>query len=287
MSADPVDALLAAHGLSAPWQPLHSTGLANRIYGTSTVVLRVATDHPEAVPDARTESVAAPIAHAAGIRTPRLLAFDDSRTIVDRPFSIWERVHGETLGVASLAPKQREDMWRETGRELARLHTEVRSCPDPCGYLDSPGFELNLEPTLKRLVDTRGVSAAVRSDIERLIGELSPYVTGAPSARCFVHDDVHEMNVMCTREGGLLALIDWGDAGWGDPARDFSSMPLEMIPAALDGYGPDCRGKLGTFPEARFVWAKLHDAMDDVIDGTSSDIPLSDWRRFLEAAGRV
>jgi len=67
---------------------LETTGLANRIYATEEVVLRVATDHPEAIPDALTESVAAPAGRHAGILTPELLAFDDSRTIVDRPFSL-------------------------------------------------------------------------------------------------------------------------------------------------------------------------------------------------------
>jgi hypothetical protein len=67
-----VDAMLAAHGYSGRWAPLNSTGLANRIYATDLVVLRVATDHPEAMPDALTESVAAPAAFEAGIRTPRL-----------------------------------------------------------------------------------------------------------------------------------------------------------------------------------------------------------------------
>ena len=55
---DPVDAILAHHGIDGPWQPLKATGLANRIYATRDVVVRVATDHPEAIADARTESVA-------------------------------------------------------------------------------------------------------------------------------------------------------------------------------------------------------------------------------------
>src|SRR5215472_8057848 len=100
--ADPVDEILAAYRLSGPWQRLEATGIANRIYATQDLVLRVATDHPDAIVDARTESVAAPVAREAGILTPRLIAFDDSRTIVDRPFSLWERVHGETLGRADL-----------------------------------------------------------------------------------------------------------------------------------------------------------------------------------------
>jgi hypothetical protein len=57
---DPVDRILSANRIPGPWQRLQSTGVANRIYATQDVVLRIATDHPEAVEDARTESVAAP-----------------------------------------------------------------------------------------------------------------------------------------------------------------------------------------------------------------------------------
>ena len=66
-----VNAIFARHGVPGLWQPLPSLGLANRIFATRDVVLRVATDHPDGVADARTESVAAPVARAAGILTPR------------------------------------------------------------------------------------------------------------------------------------------------------------------------------------------------------------------------
>jgi hypothetical protein len=46
---DPVDEILAHHGIQGPWATLESTGVANRIYATNDVVLRIATDHPEAV----------------------------------------------------------------------------------------------------------------------------------------------------------------------------------------------------------------------------------------------
>ena len=49
---------------------------------------------------ARTESVAAPVARHEGTLVPRLVAFDDSGAIVDRPYSLWERIHGETLGLS-------------------------------------------------------------------------------------------------------------------------------------------------------------------------------------------
>lgn len=99
----PIATILAAYGIREPWRELPSTGLANRVYATRDVILRVVTDHEDAVVDALTESVAAPIARAAGILTPRLIAFDNSRKLVDRPFSLWERIHGETLGPGDIA----------------------------------------------------------------------------------------------------------------------------------------------------------------------------------------
>ena len=99
MPRDPVDAIFALHGIQGTWRVLAATGVANRIYGTQDVVLRIATNHPDAVVDARTESVAAPAAFKAGVLTPRLIVFDDSRTLIDRPYSIWEHIHADTLGL--------------------------------------------------------------------------------------------------------------------------------------------------------------------------------------------
>lgn len=67
-------------------------------------MLRIATDHPEARTDARTEVVAAPVARAHGIAVPRLFA-------CELPF----------------LPRA----WRELGGELARLHDRVHACDDP------------------------------------------------------------------------------------------------------------------------------------------------------------
>lgn len=199
--SDPVDVILAAHGRSGAWTTLKATGLANRIYATRDVVLRVATDHPEAIPDARTESVAAPAVYAEGIRTPRLLAFDDSRTLTDRPFSIWERVHGETLGNAHLDTHQRAAVWYEVGQEIAALHSRVRAS------------------LIRAAISTRPDTSSI-SD-----------------------------------------------------RRSLASSTLR--------YGAANQVKLGAFPQARIVWAKLHAAMDDAIHQPGGTIPLASFRAFL------
>jgi hypothetical protein len=112
-------------------------------------VLRIATDHPEARPDARTEVVAAPVARAHGIAVPRLLAFQAGE------YSLWERVHAETLSALPFLPRA----WRELGGELARLHDRVRACDDPNGGLDTPGPYDDPAPPLRVLV-ARGAVAA-------------------------------------------------------------------------------------------------------------------------------
>ena len=276
-----IDALFALHGIREPWIPLPTAGVANHIYATHDIVLRIATDHVDAVPDARTESVAAPAARAAGIRTPRLVAFDDSRALVDRPWSLWERVHGETLGMLAPEPDQLARAWHDIGRELARLHDRVTACPDPNGYLDTPGRPLDLAIHLERVRIAGLVDRRTGDAMSALIRQLEPHLAHSGPVR-FVHDDVHPWNVMCTREGDLLALIDWGDAGWGDPTLDFVHVPLELIPSVVEAYESESSTGLGTFPEARFVWDKLWLAVGELIEGHGSAPPVETLQRFVD-----
>jgi aminoglycoside phosphotransferase (APT) family kinase protein len=277
---DQVASILAAYSVPGPWRRLATTGIANRVYATHDVVLRVAADHDEAIADALTESIAAPIALAAGLLTPRLIAFDNSRRFVDGPFSLWERIHGETLSLVTLHKDARERVWREVGQEIARLHERVRSCSDVNGYLDTPHREMRLDLLLKRFADSgHGSRDAVR-EIEHLIKDLSPFVFSTGGSNCFLHNDLHEGNVMCTSEGELLALIDWGDAGWGDPTLDFAAIPLDAVWVALEGYNTIER--LGDYIEGRIVWDHLQYALDDGIEDPSRRVPIAEYRRFLD-----
>jgi aminoglycoside phosphotransferase (APT) family kinase protein len=275
--------MFSAYGVRGAWQPLASTGIANWIYATEDVVLRVATDHRDGVPDARTESVAAPAAYAAGILTPRLIAFDDSRTLVDRPFSLWERIHGGTLGEITLPDEARSAAWRAVGRELARLHRLVTACPDPHGYLDVPGEYPDVEWFLAALVDGGRLGAGIASDLEVACRELDE-VPPAPDV-AFTHGDAHAMNIMCDEDGRLLALIDWGDAGWSDPMHDFSSMPLDVIPSAVAGYETEIGRPLDDDSLARLVRAKVISAFDHFVRHADRALDGEALRRFVTKRG--
>jgi aminoglycoside phosphotransferase (APT) family kinase protein len=254
-----IDAIFARHGVRGSWAPMAATGIANRIYATNDVVLRVAVGSEESISDARTESIASPAARAAGVITPALLAFDDSRTLIDRPYSLWERVHGLTVGVAFPSATAGPELWRAVGRELAKLHLGVRAVEDPRGWLDEPahGTPRALLPTLVAL---GRLDAALAQRIDSWLARLEPALTAAPTPR-FVHDDLHDKNLMATPGGALLALIDWGDAGWGDPALDFASMPLAAVPFAREAYETVAPGLLGDELEARMLWTRADGAL--------------------------
>src|SRR5262249_26164075 len=140
-------------------------------------------------------------------------------------------------GLVNLHQDARERVWREAGQEIARLHQRVGSCPDDYGYLDTPEREMRLDLLLKQFDDSGHGSRNVVREIERLISELSSFVCSSGGSHCFLHNDLHEWNIMCTLEGKLLGLIDWGDAGWGDPTLDFAAIRLDAVSLALEGYG--------------------------------------------------
>lgn len=121
-------------------QRLDSMGIVHSIYALGeSLVLRVPKDHPYALADAYTGSVAAPAAFSAGVSTPRLVVFDDSREIVPVPFSIFERMHADPFSerlTTDPAPQKHWTIWHDLGRQLAILHVNVTSVTDPHGYLD-------------------------------------------------------------------------------------------------------------------------------------------------------
>ncbi len=281
---DPINTIREVCGMSGSWYRLESTGLANRIYATRDVVVRIATDHEEAFSDARTESVAAPVAHAAGLLTPRLLVFDDSRQLLDRPYSVWERVNGKTLGRLSPDPHSMSDTWRQVGSQLALLHVRVKQCDDPNGYLDKPERNLSLDCVLEKLASTGNISRTLAKEISLLIDELHSVVLKEAKS-CFLHNDLHDMNIMCTRGGQLMALIDWGDAGWGDPTIEFAQIPLPALPYVLEGYREVAPDLLGGTPEARIIWDKLDYAMMESLENPSHIIPMEAYKQFLNAKG--
>lgn len=193
-------------------------GVANDTWLTPDYVVRISKD-PEYLEDLFTESVAAPAAIRAGVSTPALVAMGLPT------HSVWKRVDGVTLADA-FALTSPEAFFISYGRMLRTIH-EVPCPSDPHGYLDEP-WVIDLDELL-----LRADRAGYRDPIERLFARAEP----APK-RCFVHQDLHAENVMVDTEESPVVL-DWGDAGFGDPAVDFRFVPIPFLDHVLAGYCSD------------------------------------------------
>jgi aminoglycoside phosphotransferase (APT) family kinase protein len=245
------------HGLdveAAP--PLPEVGVFNRIYPLGDdLVLRVPRDHPAFVAAARKESAAVPAARSAGVRTPRMVSFDDTGDLLPVPYSVYERVHGDTLGLLDLDPAGARGAWRDLGRDLARLHSGV---PE-----DGPvtGLELEPMPDPRPWPDEIAAEGYFTSTEARWFSEwlnrLAPSAL-APVRRRFLHGDTQATNVM-VGAGTLeyLAVLDWGGSGWGDPAWDFAGVPLRVVPSMLEGYRDVAPPDGDETVEGRVLWRHL------------------------------
>jgi aminoglycoside phosphotransferase (APT) family kinase protein len=263
VSADTVRMIADQHGLGAhTFSRLPSIGVFNAIYLLDDdLVLRVPRNHPTFVAALAKEAIAVPAARAAGVHTPPLVAFDDSLTLLPVPYAVYERVHGEPLEQLETGPRDAPAAYRALGRDLARLHGAVRP-QDPAGRLGAPNLpQDDPRPLPERLAAAGYFSAVEARWLAHWLDRLPPLLQ-TPGAQRFLHGDTQATNIL-VRPGSLdyLALVDWGGCGWGDPALDFSGMPLRAVPHVLAGYR-----ELAALPddetaEARILRYHLHFAL--------------------------
>ncbi|WP_087105203.1 phosphotransferase family protein [Brachybacterium nesterenkovii] len=93
-----------------------------------------------------------------------------------------------------------------------------------------------LHEELADVVAARLLTRDQASAVRRAIDSIPPF-TGSP--RC-LHGDLKDVHFH-TRDGELVALLDWGDATSGDPLYDLARYSLEGSDAFREfmaGYGP-------------------------------------------------
>jgi aminoglycoside phosphotransferase (APT) family kinase protein len=254
-------AIAKHHGLGErTFSRLPEVGIFNAIYAAGPdLVLRIPRNHPAFIAAARKEAVAVPAARAAGVRTPPLIAFDDSLELLPVPYSLYERVQGLTLGLLDREPEDTPDLWREIGRDLGQLHSQVADH----GALAE--IEVETVPDPRRLVDEIAQQGYVTSMearwLMRWLDRLAPAAL-ASLPRRFLHGDLQTTNVMVANDSlAYRALLDWGSAGWGDPAWDFAGVPLRAAPWLLAGHRDVAPLDDDQTAEARVLWRHLQLAL--------------------------
>jgi aminoglycoside phosphotransferase (APT) family kinase protein len=276
VSTDTLHKIAENHRLAVEtFTPLPSIGVFNAIYLVGDdLILRIPRNHPHFVAALAKEAIAVPAARSAGVRTPQLIAFDDSLTLLPVPYAVYERVHGEALESLGLAPTTTPAVYRELGRDLARLHAGVR--PDSlAGQIGAPNLPQGDPRSLPQELAAAGYfSIAEARWLEDWLDQLPPLLE-TPQARRFLHGDTQATNILVHPVSlEYLALIDWGGCGWGDPALDFSGMPLRAVPDVLAGYREIAILPDDQAAEARILRYHLHFALINI---RNEPQPLRSW----------
>lgn len=210
--------------------------------------------------DAYTERVSVPAARKAGVATPDLIVFDDSREIVDSVVTVYERVPGVALGRLPVRPEALPAYYRRLGAEIAHIHQGVRDLADPHGWLEPEEVPASRQ-ILEQATRMGRVEAVTAIWLSKWLDRLEPARMFA-QPKVFSHQDLHSFNVVVDPVNyEFRAVIDWGDAGWADPSADFCCSPLWAVPWLADGY--ESRG--GHIDEG-FFGRVLWDAVGTLLD---------------------
>lgn len=242
----------------------------------------------------RQEAIAMCAAHAVGVHTPRLIAFDDACNLLPVPYLVFERVTGEPLKGHDLPTESAGDIWRAVGRDLALLHTRVTS-DEALRRLpvSEQSADTDPRPWVDDLQRAGELTSADARWLRDVLNRLAPAALANISLRV-CHGDVNAANVMVRRGNPptYAALLDWGGAIWRDPAGDFSGMSLRAVPFALEGYRELSPLNAEGTAERRILWSYLQLALFSLNRSSLSasaraeriDRLLADTRQFLRRA---
>jgi aminoglycoside phosphotransferase (APT) family kinase protein len=246
--------------------PVKSVGIINDVYKLGDrYVLRVPKYFGGPTDQAFREQKAIPAARAAGVRTPNLVAFDADCDILEIPYLIVEFVDAPNFESRNRDPASTPEVWRELGRDLAKLHAGTVVLEPPTWadihLLSDP------RPKIDECFRLRWLSPIEAARLHAWVDRLAPLVAGSiVRGPRFVHADVQMSNVLVA--GGTcdyLALIDWGCALMCDDVTvDFLATPMSAVPLMLEGHREIAKLDMDETAEARIVWRRIVSILSDI-----------------------
>ncbi|WP_166678568.1 phosphotransferase family protein [Kribbella voronezhensis] len=240
-----IPALAARYGVRP--DQIHEVpgGVANRTYTLGDHLFLRIPRSQEFEADLVKEVAIIPVARAAGVRTPAIVDFDDTRALVDAPYLVMERIHATDL-VDS--PAEHPSLWLELGEQVHRLHDIEAQ------HLDGVPTDEDSDPrpTVDRLAADGFIDAGTAKWLLAWFDRLATWFDRA-APKVLLHGDLAAQNVMVDQDGRFHALIDWGDAAWGPAGAEFAKLRLEQVARLLPGYRQAGHGEL----EAAALWFHL------------------------------
>jgi hygromycin-B 7''-O-kinase len=262
--------------------PAPAPGAANYVYFLGDhLVVRIPRGGGARLAELAKEATVIPAVRRAGVRTPAVVTYDDSCSVVGVPYLVVERVRGRDLAALEAAPSEAAGAYRQVGLSLARLHQLARGTVGPL-----PGLQVDEDADPRPAVEALAEVGYVDADAARwLVGWFDRLARWRPAdvEPVVVHGDASPTNIVVAsdadvlgrgpdrgRDGGFdtATLVDWGDAAWADPAVDFAKLPLRAVPFALEGYlsGVGVRSRAEALEgwSARVLWYHLSWALHGI-----------------------
>ena len=179
---------------------------------------------------------------------PTILAYDFSRSLIDRDFLIMPRLAGQPLSSMSLSPVASARAFREWGRYVREIH-KVVAMDNRFGYLGEQqcmepqtswgkAFEVMYRKELDDILSCGVYSQAEAGDAMALLEDyLEVFESCETSTLC--HGDLWITNLLVQPDGEVTGVIDFDRACWGDIEWDIAIAEYCGItrPAFWEGYG--------------------------------------------------
>lgn len=175
---------------------------------------------------------------------PRILAYDDSRELLERDFLLMERLPGRPLSETSGGDVDRT--LGQVGHHLAQVH---RLTATAYGYLGEhrpmapqptwwEAFHVMWNKLLDDIVGVGGYTVQ-EADALRWLLDDHRHVFDRPVPASLLHMDVWGQNLLVDEAGDLTGILDWDRALWGDPEIEFAVLDYCGLstPAFWEGYG--------------------------------------------------
>jgi aminoglycoside phosphotransferase (APT) family kinase protein len=207
-----------------------------------------------------------------------ILAYDESRQLLDRDYLLMERLPGRPISDAELPAHLFDGVLEQMGGYLAQMHALVA---DRYGYLGAhhpmepqptwaEAFHVMWNKLLDDVVACGGYSEEEAGALRRLFDVYRPHFD-RPVPAALLHMDVWSQNILVDDAGRVTGLVDLDRALWGDPEIEYAVLDYCGIsePAFWRGYG---RARDTSFPaqiRARFY----------LLYEVQKYIPIRMWRR--------
>ena len=179
------------------------------------------------------EAAVIPFVQGVGVPTAELVAFDPDHAIADVSYIVLTRLPSTLHGFPADIDLARR-AYGTLAELLHRLHS-VQMTPDG----QPPGVEwrtdLSPDLLLEPLIAAGDIGRAQEDWLRQWFTRLEEH--GArTSDPVLLHGDVLPSNLIADATGRVTALIDWGSACWGEPARDLADFPTSILPLLIDAY---------------------------------------------------